>query len=97
MQGRRRARGQRGLSQAGGIVIKLLGLVILAALVAAYAILPPIDDPSLEGPDLARPVVAETPSADSERRVYWGDLHIHTSLSSDALSLIHISEPTRPY
>ena len=87
MQGRRRARGQRGLSQAGGIVIKLLGLVILAALVGAYVILPPIDDPSLKGPNLARPEVVETTSTESERRVYWGDLHIHTSLSSDAFTM----------
>ena len=87
MQGRRRARGQRGLSQAGGIVIKLLGLVILAALVGAYVILPPIDDPSLKGPDLVRPEVVETTSTESERRVYWGDLHIHTSLSSDAFTM----------
>ena len=87
MQGRRRARGQRGLSQAGGIVIKLLGLVILAALVGAYVILRPIDDPSLKGPHLARPEVVETTSTESERRVYWGDLHIHTSLSSDAFTM----------
>lgn len=71
-------------------------LMVLALLLSylTYQLLRPIDDPSLDGPratvapvpnpagvEASQSVFAET------RQVFWGDLHIHTSLSSDAFTM----------
>ena len=87
MRGRLQIGGQRTRAQAGGIKIKLLGVVLLVALLAAFFRLSPIDDPSLKGPERIEPMPTEPAPALGEQRVYWGDLHIHTSLSSDAFTM----------
>ena len=73
--------------QYGGVVLKGLVLIALVASVAAYRILPPIDDPSLQGPETVLVSQVRTMPASGGNRVYWGDLHIHTSLSSDAFTM----------
>ena len=80
--------------QAGGVRSKVLIIVLLLLCFSAYQLLTPIDDPSLDGPEKAgygSPAVGklvESPSRSvSSHTVYWGDLHIHTSLSSDAFTM----------
>jgi hypothetical protein len=73
--------------QYGGVVLKGLVLIALVASVAADRILPPIDDPSLQGPETVLVSRIKTMPASGGNRVYWGDLHIHTSLSSDAFTM----------
>jgi len=87
MRGRPQIGGQRVWTETGGVKVKLLGLLLLAALLAAYLTLSPIEDPSLKGPEPIEPMTAEPGSSQGEQRVFWGDLHIHTSLSSDAFTM----------
>lgn len=60
-----------------------------------------VDDPGLFpafSPDSARPI-ADKPlvAADPERNLFWGDLHIHTSLSTDAFTMGVRSVPDDAY
>ena len=73
--------------QHGGVVLKGLVLIALVASVAAYRTLAPIDDPSLQGPETVLVSRVKTMPISGGNRVYWGDLHIHTSLSSDAFTM----------
>ncbi|MBL6901908.1 MAG: DUF3604 domain-containing protein, partial [Luminiphilus sp.] len=73
--------------QFGGVLWRVLAVAMVIAGIAFYRSLAPIDDPSLAGPepktlsDRAQPIYA------GANQVYWGDLHIHTSLSSDAFTM----------
>ena len=73
--------------QYGGVVLKGLVLIALVASVAAYRTLAPIDDPSLQGPETELVSRIKAMPVSEGNRVYWGDLHIHTSLSSDAFTM----------
>ena len=87
----------RRQAEAGGTKIRVLIIAVLLVSFLAYQLLVPIDDPSLDGPDNAVTMSANTdqpgeaqlitPSIGGERQVFWGDLHIHTSLSSDAFTM----------
>ena len=87
----------RRQAEAGGTKIRVLIIAVLLVSFVAYQLLIPIDDPSLDGPDNSvilsantdQPGEAQlsTSSTESEHQVFWGDLHIHTSLSSDAFTM----------
>ncbi|MEK9588947.1 MAG: DUF3604 domain-containing protein, partial [Gammaproteobacteria bacterium] len=87
----------RRQAEAGGTKIRVLIIAVLLVSFVAYQLLIPIDDPSLDGPDNAVALSANiekfgkadpaTRSIRGERQVFWGDLHIHTSLSSDAFTM----------
>lgn len=85
---------QRINAQAGGVWINALILALLLAGVSTYRLLSPIDDPSLDGPDASIDRLPKTEDLNAPqvrsaagKSVYWGDLHIHTSLSSDAFTM----------
>ena len=69
--------------QTGGTKVRFLLMALLLVAFAAYQLLIPIDDPSLDGPDTVLAVSASsdqiesaTPSRSStgeERQVFWGD------------------------
>lgn len=80
--------------QAGGTKISVLIIASFLLSLAVYQLLTPIEDPSLDGPvtsidGFPRIIeLAETEAVSTVRhRVFWGDLHIHTSLSSDAFTM----------
>jgi len=87
----------RRQAEAGGTKIRVLVIAALILSFAIYQSLIPIDDPSLDGPDNSVTLSdntdefgmaqSATRSTGGERRVFWGDLHIHTSLSSDAFTM----------
>lgn len=67
-------------------------LIVVAVLTAVggsywYQINRPITDPTLEGMAPRETPVQHNQSLDSDRSVFWGDLHIHTSFSSDAFTM----------
>ncbi|MDZ7782224.1 MAG: DUF3604 domain-containing protein [Halioglobus sp.] len=61
---------------------------MLAAILGACS---PVEDPTLFpafDPDTAKPPPEKARAApDTRRNVFWGDLHIHTSLSTDAYTM----------
>ena len=71
-----------------GTKIRVLIIAVLLVSFVAYQLLIPIDDPSLDGPDNSVTLSANTDQPGEaqhvqhrgEHQVYWGDLHIHTSL-----------------
>ena len=87
----------RRQAEAGGTKIRVLIIAVLLVSLVAYQLLIPIDDPSLDGPDNSVTLSANTDqpgeaqlitsSTEGQHQVYWGDLHIHTSLSSDAFTM----------
>ncbi len=68
----------------------LIVVAVLAAISYSYwhQITRPIVDPTLEGiPPLATESIQPSKELNTDRYVFWGDLHIHTSLSSDAFTM----------
>jgi len=64
----------------------------LAAVVASLVSLgcEPLDDPSLKGFAVEPSILDKAPAvadASGKKQLYWGDLHIHTALSSDAYAM----------
>ena len=67
----------------------LIVVAVLAAIAYSYwhQITRPIADPTLEGMAVAEKAAPHNRDLDSYRSVFWGDLHIHTSFSSDAFTM----------
>ena len=68
------------------------GLVAAAAVVVSLVSLgcEPLEDPSLRGFSVEPSVLDKAPAvadATGAKQLYWGDLHIHTALSSDAYAM----------
>lgn len=84
-----------------GFAARISTLVSALLLSLLFGGCSPVEDPSLAPPYVAdaaglppsRPAVAENP----RRNLLWGDLHIHTSLSTDAFSSGTRSLPDQAY
>lgn len=73
--------------QFGGVLWRVLAVAMVIAGIVFYRSLAPIDDPSLAGPEPKTLSDRAQPTYAGANQVYWGDLHIHTSLSSDAFTM----------
>lgn len=69
--------------------MRSLGVLALSAIVLVAC--SPVEDPGLYpvfDPATASPIPAKTPTlSNPQRNLYWGDLHIHTSYSTDAWTM----------